>query len=100
MEDALVPEEEQRVEFLPGIETVDQFAQGLFENLIKGTKQANQLPGEKDYKYYSSFKPFRNSMKELGGQALSIIQSFLYFEQGDKVSAIANSLNNYHRHHY
>lgn len=53
-------------QFLPGFATLDSFSQSLFENLIKATKLANELPDASEHSYYSAtFRPFKQKMEQV-----------------------------------
>jgi hypothetical protein len=55
-------EQEGEAEFLPSFPTVESFSQAALRQTILCTKHSGQLPGEKDWDYYSTFPGFRRSV--------------------------------------
>lgn len=81
-----IQEESNISTYLPGYESVKNYAQDAFKAIVAATKAATALPdGGRDYEYYRSFSDFRALMKEEGKVILSAM-SCLTKSQGIKKS--------------
>jgi exosome complex exonuclease RRP6 len=70
--------------FLGAYANFDGYASDLFDKLLKATKAANGLPDADNFKYYTSYPPFKGSMNNYGQRLLDLTQKFLDFEKAQK----------------
>lgn len=70
---------------------LEEFTQELFSQLVTATRMSNNLPSEDEYQFYSTFKPFKSKMNEIGKRLLDITQNFLQHEDNTKAPVINDS---------
>lgn len=71
-----------------GSNSLDNYTQELFENLISATKTSNEFPDSQNYSYYTTYGPFKSRMNNFGQRLLDLTQGFLQLEKGNKAPII------------
>lgn len=72
-------------------QNLDEFTQELFSKLLTATRISNNLPTEDEYQFYTSFKPFKTKMNEIGKRLLDLTQNFLQHDESTKAPIINDS---------
>ncbi|PRP87893.1 hypothetical protein PROFUN_02630 [Planoprotostelium fungivorum] len=71
-------------EFLPGYSDYNSFNTDLTSKLVSTIRFANGIPQGQDYRYLSSFTPYKQKMNELSRKLLAVSQSLLDQQTGGK----------------
>ncbi|XP_053378840.1 exosome component 10-like [Mercenaria mercenaria] len=77
---------EEKPQFLPNCDDVNQFVQQTLKSVLQATKCSNEMPAEgDDFDFYSSYQGFQDVMNIEGKRILHMIQNILK-HQNVKVS--------------